>query len=77
MALGFIAFAIGHEFRLSALKQTGKQATIIGILQAVVATACVDSALVTFHFLRPDLLSFPENGAVPEALPVFITKWAP
>jgi len=36
VALGFIAFAIGHEFRLSALKQTGKQATIIGILQAVV-----------------------------------------
>ena len=32
VALGFIAFAIGHEFRLSALKQTGKQATIIGIL---------------------------------------------
>ena len=59
VALGFIAFAIGHEFRLSALKQTGKQATIIGILQAVVATACVDIALVTFHFLRPDLLSLP------------------
>ena len=59
VALGFIAFAIGHEFRLSALKQTGKQATIIGILQAVVATAFVDIALVTFHFLRPDLLSLP------------------
>ena len=38
VALGFIAFAIGHEFRLSALKQTGRQATIIGILQAVIAT---------------------------------------
>jgi len=59
VALGFIAFAIGHEFRLSALKQTGKQATIVGILQAVVATAFVDIALVTFHFLRPDLLSLP------------------
>ena len=35
VALGFIAFAIGHEFRLSALKQTGRQAVIIGILQAV------------------------------------------
>ena len=59
VALGFIAFAIGHEFRLSALKQTGRQATIIGILQAFVATAFVDAALITFHFLRPDLLSLP------------------
>ncbi len=59
VALGFIAFAIGHEFRLSALKATGKQATIIGILQACVATAFVDIALITFHFLRPDLLSLP------------------
>jgi len=59
VALGFIAFAIGHEFRLSALKQTGKQATIIGILQACVATLFVDLALIGFHFLRPDLLSLP------------------
>ena len=59
VALGFIAFAIGHEFRLSALKQTGKQATIIGILQAVVATVFVDIALVALHFIMPDLLSMP------------------
>ena len=59
VALGFIAFAIGHEFRLSALKQTGKQATIIGILQAVVGTICVDIALVALHFIMPDLLPMP------------------
>ena len=59
VALGFIAFAIGHEFRLSALKQTGKQATIIGILQAVVATICVDIVLVALHFIIPDLLPMP------------------
>ena len=59
VALGFIAFAIGHEFRLSALKQTGKQATIIGILQAVVATICVDITLVALHFIMPDLLPMP------------------
>ena len=59
VALGFIAFAIGHEFRLSALKQTGKQATIIGILQAVVATLFVDIALVALHFMMPDLLPMP------------------
>ena len=59
VALGFIAFAIGHEFRLSALKQTGKQATIIGILQAVVATIFVDISLVALHFMMPDLLPMP------------------
>ena len=57
VALGFIAFAIGHEFRLSALKKTGRQATIIGILQAVITSIVVDISLIVFHFLRPDLLS--------------------
>ncbi len=57
VALGFIAFAIGHEFRLSALRQTGKQAMIIGVLQALVTTLTVDLALIAFHFIRPDLLS--------------------
>ena len=46
VALGFIAFAIGHEFRMSALKQTGRQATIIGILQAVTATVLGEEAKV-------------------------------
>ena len=59
VALGFIAFAIGHEFRMSALKQTGRQATIIGILQAVTATVVVDAALIATHFAMPDLLSIP------------------
>ena len=58
VALGFIAFAIGHEFRLSALKQTGRQATIIGILQAVITTAVVDIILVTLA-LTTDLISMP------------------
>ena len=59
VALGFIAFAIGHEFRLSALKQTGKQAAVIGVLQACVATLFVDIALISLHFIMPDLLSLP------------------
>ena len=59
VALGFIAFAIGHEFRLSALKQTGRQATIIGIMQAFIATLFVDIALVSLHFIMPDLLPLP------------------
>ena len=51
VALGFIAFAIGDEFRLSQLKKTGKQATIIGIFQAVLTTALVDAVLVGLHFI--------------------------
>ena len=51
VALGFIAFAIGSEFRWSSLKKTGKEATVIGILQAVVATILVDAALIGMHFL--------------------------
>ena len=51
IALGFIAFDIGNEFRLSDLKHTGKKATVIGIVQAVVATLVVDAALVGMHFL--------------------------
>lgn len=51
MALGFIAFAIGDEFRLSQLKHTGRQATIIGVLQAVITTLVVDAALIGLHFI--------------------------
>lgn len=59
VALGFIAFSIGNEFRLSQLKTIGKQATIIGILQAVITTIVVDIALVCLHFIIPDKLSLP------------------
>ena len=46
VALGFIAFSIGNEFRLSDLKKNGKKATVIGIFQAVVATILVDIVLI-------------------------------
>ena len=62
VALGFIAFSIGNEFRLAQLKKIGKQATIIGILQAVVTTIVVDAALIVFHLIRPDVL--PLEAAV-------------
>ncbi len=45
-ALGFIAFSIGNEFRLSQLKQTGKAATFIGIFQALAAALIVDVVLL-------------------------------
>ena len=57
VALGFIAFSIGSEFRLSELKKTGKQATIVGIFQALVATVFVDIALFVVHKIMPDKLS--------------------
>ena len=51
VALGFIAFAIGNEFRISQLKKIGKKATVVGIFQAVVATLVVDAALIGLHFI--------------------------
>ena len=70
VALGFIAFSIGNEFRLSQLKATGKQATIIGIFQAVFTTLLVDGVLIGMHFLMPDKLPLPAAivlGAVASA----------
>ena len=60
VALGFIAFSIGSEFRLEDLKKTGKQAFVIGVFQALVATIFVDIALVCVHFIMPDKLSLPQ-----------------
>ncbi len=57
VALGFIAFSIGNEFRVSDLKKTGKQALIIGVFQAFAATALVDLALLLVHISMPDKLS--------------------
>lgn len=60
VALGFIAFSIGSEFRLEDLKKTGKQAFVIGIVQALVATLFVDLALFVVHMQMPDKLSVPQ-----------------
>ena len=51
IALGFIAFSIGSEFRLSELKKTGKQATVIGILQAVATTVICIGVLMGLHYI--------------------------
>ena len=60
VALGFIAFSIGSEFKLSELKKTGKQAFIIGIFQALVAAVLVDLALVAMVYLLPGKISVPQ-----------------
>ncbi len=58
-ALGFIAFTIGNEFRLSQLKATGAKAITIGIFQAVFTTVLVDIVLIALHFCFPQILSLP------------------
>ena len=59
VALGFIAFSIGNEFRLSQLRETGKQALVIGVLQAVAAALLVDAALLLVCLVAPQALSVP------------------
>ncbi len=51
IALGFIAFSIGSEFRLSELKKTGKQATVIGIFQALATSAVCAGVLYALHLI--------------------------
>jgi NhaP-type Na+/H+ or K+/H+ antiporter len=59
-ALGFIAFSIGSEFRLSSLKNTGRAAVVIGIFQALAATLLVDGALLVLHFIMgEEILPMP------------------
>ncbi len=57
LSLGFIAFSIGNEFRLKDLKTIGRQATVVGILQALSATVLVDGALLLLHLAIPDVLT--------------------
>ena len=69
-ALGFIAFTIGNEFRLSQLKATGAAAITIGILQAVITTILVDIVLICLHFMFPSVISIPSAiilGAIASA----------
>ena len=56
VALGFIAFSIGSEFRVSSLRKIGRQATIVAIFQALVATLFVDMALLLLHLVLGDKL---------------------
>ena len=69
-ALGFIAFTIGNEFRLSQLKSMGKKAITIGIAQAVGTTIVVDAILIAVHLMFPNVLSLPSAivlGAIASA----------
>lgn len=56
VSLGFIAFSIGSEFRVSALRRIGRQASVIAVLQALSATLLVDAALLLLHLILGEKL---------------------
>ncbi len=62
VALGFIAFSMGSEFRLAELKKIGKKALVIGVAQAVVTTIVVDICLIGLHLALGD--KFPLSSAI-------------
>ena len=59
LALGFIAFEIGNEFRVAELKKVGKQVVVISLTEALGAVLLVDAALIVLHFIMPDRISLP------------------
>ena len=64
VALGFIAFSIGGEFKLSHIRQIGKSVITITFLQALMATALVDIVLIVAGSPMPVCLTL---GAVATA----------
>lgn len=59
LALGFIAFAIGNEFTLAKLKNTGRQAVVVAVSEGLAAVILVEGAMIGLHFAFPNTLSLP------------------
>ena len=60
VALGFIAFSIGAEFKLAKIAKSGKATLIIGVLQALTASLLVDvSLLILRSFVGEEILTVP------------------
>ncbi|MBR6740251.1 MAG: cation:proton antiporter [Clostridia bacterium] len=68
VALGFIAFSIGGEFKLSHIKQIGGSSLIITFFQAITACLLVDVVL---------LIAFPGDPALAITLGAIATATAP
>ena len=64
IALGFIAFSIGVEFKFSNIKKIGTSSITITLLQACMATALVDVVLIAAGFPLPLCLTL---GAIASA----------
>lgn len=62
VALGFIGFSIGVEFKLSHIKEIGKSAVVITFLQALAATLCVDVALIVIGLIPA--INMPVHEAI-------------
>lgn len=60
VALGFIGFSIGVEFKLSHVKQIGKSAITITMFQALAATFCVDAVLILIGLIPGINMPLPE-----------------
>ncbi|MGN0453301.1 MAG: cation:proton antiporter [Ruminococcus sp.] len=59
-ALGFIAFTIGNEFRLSSVKQIGRQAVVIAFFGAAAATLLVDGSLIVLSLIMPETITLAD-----------------
>jgi Kef-type K+ transport system membrane component KefB len=59
IALGFIAFAIGSEFRMSSLKHVGRQVAVVAVVQACFTSLLVCAALFVLHLFLGDSLPVP------------------
>lgn len=57
LALGFIAFTIGNNFKLSAIKTLGKRVVIITIFEAIGAALFVFIGLTIAHFVELSIVS--------------------
>lgn len=67
LALGFIAFSIGSEFKLSSIKKIGKGVIVITIMQSCMALIFVDVALIIVASVF---------GKLSEYLPLILTLGA-
>ena len=59
IALGFIAFSIGGEFKIEAIKRLGGKVLSITFMQAFAAVAFVMASMFVVRAINPDLISIP------------------
>lgn len=64
VALGFIAFSIGAEFKIEHIKKLGTKILIITVFQALMATFLVDLVLILMGFDKAELIAL---GAIATA----------
>lgn len=75
MALAFIAFSIGSEFKLSYLKKVGLTPIVIAILEGLAATFLVTLALVLYGFdIKVALLLGAIASATAPAATIMVVK---